>query len=84
MGADAARDRLDYGHDMVLEMAIIATQAWRGTTSHFNVATPLDAVLFTIMGRAIVIQTLTTIAVAVALWRQRFADGRWAGRCGSA
>ena len=31
---------------MVLEMAIIATQAWRGTTSHFNVGTLVDTVLF--------------------------------------
>ena len=59
---------------MVLEMTIIATQAWRGTTSHFNVGTPLDAVLFSIMGGAIVMQTFSTIAVAVALWRHRFED----------
>jgi hypothetical protein len=59
---------------MVLEIAIIAGQAWRGTTSHFNVATTFDAVLFRIMGGAIVAQTLSSIAVAVALWRQRFAD----------
>ena len=59
---------------MVLEMTIIGTQAWRGTTSHFNVGTPLDAVLFFIMGGAIVMQTLSTIVVAVALWRHRFED----------
>jgi hypothetical protein len=62
---------------MVLEITIIATQAWRGTTSHFNIRTPLDAVLFLIMGGAIVIQTLSTIAVAVALWRHRFEDLSW-------
>src|SRR5688572_27647922 len=62
---------------MVLEMAIIGTQAWRGTTSHFNVRTPLDAVLFSIMGGAIVIQTFSTIAVAIALWRHRFEDLSW-------
>ena len=62
---------------MVLEMTIIATQAWRGTTSHFNIRTRLDAVLFSIMGAAIVMQTLSTIAVAVALWRHRFEDLSW-------
>jgi hypothetical protein len=69
---------------MVLEIAIIGGQAWRGTTSHFNVGTTLDAVLFSIMGLAIVVQTLSSIAVAVALWRQRFADESlgWALRFG--
>jgi hypothetical protein len=69
---------------MVLEWAIIALQAWRGTTSHFNVGTPLDATLFLVMGGAIVLQTFTSIAVAVALWRQRFDDQAlgWALRLG--
>jgi hypothetical protein len=69
---------------MVIEIAIIGTQAWRGTTSHFNVATARDAALFTIMGLAIVVQTLSTIAVAVALWRHRFDDMAlgWAVRFG--
>jgi hypothetical protein len=58
----------------VLEVAIIDAQAWRGTTSHFNVSTPLDTTLFFIMGGAILLQTLVSIAVAVALWRQRFTD----------
>src|SRR5215469_14139668 len=57
---------------MVLELSIISVQAWRGTTSHFNVSTTLNAVLFTVMGTAIVLQTVTSIAVAVALWRQEF------------
>jgi hypothetical protein len=57
-----------------IEFAIISLQAARGTTSHFNVGTPLDGILFSIMGLAIFVQTATSIAVAVALWRQRFAD----------
>jgi hypothetical protein len=59
---------------LVLEVAIIDTQAWRGTTSHFNIGTRLDRVLFGIMGIAILVQTLASVAVAVALWRQRFDD----------
>ena len=58
----------------VLEVAIIDMQAWRGTTSHFNAATTLDRVLFTIMGAAILVQTFVSVSVAVALWRQRFSD----------
>ena len=68
----------------VLEVAIIDAQAWRGTTSHFNVSTPVDAVLFFVMGGAILLQTLVSVAVAVALWRHRFADRAlgWALRLG--
>jgi hypothetical protein len=69
---------------MLVEMVIIGGQAARGTTSHFNVSTPLNAVLWAIMGSAIVLQTLSTIAVAVALFRERFADRAlgWALRLG--
>lgn len=68
----------------VLEVVIIATQAWRGTTSHFNVGTPLDASLFFVMGAAIFAQTLSSVAVAAALWRQTFRDAAmmWALRFG--
>jgi hypothetical protein len=69
---------------MLLEWGIIALQAWRGTTSHFNVSTPVNAVLFAVMGGAIATQTLSSIAVAVALWRQKFEDQSlgWALRLG--
>lgn len=69
---------------LVLELVIIDVQAWRGTTSHFNVGTPLDMVLWSTMGFAIVAQTLTSIAVAIALWRQPFTDRAlgWALRFG--
>ena len=69
---------------LILEVAIIDAQAWRGVTSHFNVGTPLDLALWMIMGSAIVLQTLLSITVAVALWRQRFQDRalEWALRLG--
>ena len=68
----------------VLEVAVIDLQAWRGTTSHFNVSTPANATLFAVMGAAILVQTVVSVAVAVALWRQRFADRalEWALRLG--
>ena len=69
---------------LLLEIVIIDIQAWRGTSSHFNVGTVLDGALFSIMGLAIVIQTLAAVVVAVALWRQRFSDRAmgWALRLG--
>jgi hypothetical protein len=41
-----------------IEMLIIVGQAARGTTSHFNVKNPLDGILFSIMGLAIVFNTV--------------------------
>jgi hypothetical protein len=69
---------------LVLEVAIIYLQAWRGTTSHFNLGTPLDGVLFSVMGISIGLQTALSVAVAIALWRQPFADRAlgWALRLG--
>jgi len=69
---------------MVLELVIIDVQAWRGTTSHFNMRTGLDMALFAVMGGAIFAQTVASVWVSVALWRQRFEDRAmgWAVRLG--
>lgn len=68
------------------EVAVINLQAWRGTTSHFNISTPLDGVLFATMGLGILVQTGSSVAATVALWRQPFADRAfgWALRLGMA
>lgn len=58
----------------VIEVALIALQAARGTSSHFNTSAMLDGAIFSVMGIAIGLQTLAAVATAVALWRQPFAD----------
>lgn len=69
---------------LLLEVVLIDVQAARGTTSHFNVGTPVDAVIFSIMGVAIVFAWALAIALTVALFRQTFADRAlgWALRLG--
>ena len=68
----------------VLEVAIIDIQAWRGTTSHFNVSTPRQCGAVRDDGRRHPAADVVSVAVAVALWRQRFTDRAlgWALRLG--
>jgi len=62
---------------LILELGIIDVQAARGTTSHFNVGTPLDAALFGIMGAAIAVLWLAIVGLFIALARQRFSNAAW-------
>jgi hypothetical protein len=62
---------------LILEVAIIALQAARGTTSHFNYSTILDRTLWGAMGSSIAILWLASIAIAIALFQQPFADQAW-------
>lgn len=48
-----------------LEMLVIAGQSVRGQPSHFNVSTPLNASLFSLMGLGILILSLLMIVVTV-------------------
>jgi hypothetical protein len=50
---------------MLIESVPIAMQAVRGTTSHFNQSTPLDAALWRAMVAAIVVATLALAATAL-------------------
>jgi hypothetical protein len=62
---------------LVFEVAIIDLQAARGTTSHFNAGTPRDTALFAVMGAAIVFLWLASVAVLIALFRQKFQNPAW-------
>jgi hypothetical protein len=62
---------------LVFEVAIIDVQAARGTSSHFNATTPLDTTLFAVMGGAIGLLWLASVAVLIALFRQKFENPSW-------
>jgi hypothetical protein len=62
---------------LIVEVAIIDLQAWRGTTSHFNQSTPLDKTLFGAMGIGIGILLLCSIAIVIALFKQKFENRSW-------
>ena len=66
------------------EMALIAMQVLRNTTSHFNEATPFDAAVFRVMGAVISGIWLLTVFVAFLLARRRFAESPivWGARLG--
>ena len=54
---------------MAVEQFIIFTQAARGTTSHYNISTSLNAALFGLMGIFITLNTLMTAWALYLAWR---------------
>lgn len=58
----------------VIEMVIIVGQVVRGTHSHFNVGTALNAALWSTMGTSIVVLWLATLVIAVFAARRQFGD----------
>jgi len=56
------------------ELLIIALQALRGTTSHFNLSTPLDTALWASMGIMISVLWIANAVAAVLLMRQPLVD----------
>jgi hypothetical protein len=56
---------------MVAEITLITLQSARGVPSHFNVTTPVDAVLFAVMGSMIGLNTLMLAWVTVLFFVDR-------------
>jgi hypothetical protein len=63
---------------LTIELVVIALQVIRGTTSHFNLSTPLDEFLWQLMGLAIIPVWLTSLLTALLLIFQRLPDSAFA------
>ncbi|MFG3697359.1 hypothetical protein ACGF5C_05480 [Micromonospora sp. NPDC047620] len=58
----------------VVEMAIIVGQVLRGTTSHFNETSPLNATLWQLMGATIMVLFAAHVVIGIVLLRQPIAN----------
>jgi hypothetical protein len=59
---------------LVIEMVIIVGAAALGDTSHFNVSTPFNAALWSVMAFSIMVVWLMTLVVGIALFRNPLGD----------
>ncbi|WP_083940252.1 hypothetical protein, partial [Saccharomonospora saliphila] len=69
----------------LVEYAVIVTQVVRGTTSHFNLSTPLNTALWGLMGSSIIVLWVGTLVLTLLLLRTPIADAatRWSVRLGT-
>src|SRR4029453_13929448 len=58
----------------VIELVIIVAQVIRGQTSHFNATTPLNDLLFDIMGGAVMVLFAAHFLIGAVVLRARLAD----------
>ena len=70
---------------MVVEIGCIFLQAARGTTSHYNTTSALNAAVFVLMGTAIALNTLLNVSALGLLWLRPLAVApavAWGARLG--
>ncbi len=70
-GRDRLAAVLSWGFILIftVEMVLVVMQAARGTTSHFNVSTAFDGMVYAIMGLSIGISTILTGVIAFLYFR---------------
>ena len=56
---------------MFVEMAAICLQSYRGTTSHFNISSAFNGIVFALMGIAILTFTIATAFICFLFFRQQ-------------
>ncbi|MFC5791561.1 hypothetical protein ACFPPE_17050 [Agromyces tardus] len=59
---------------LLVEMAVIVGAVVAGTTSHFNVSTPLNTTLWAVMAASIVVVWVASLLVSLALFRAPLGD----------
>ena len=69
---------------LMVEIVLIIAQVIRGTSSHFNIGTPFDAVVFTTMGALITLLAVLNLMLGIWLVFQRMPDPvlAWSVRLG--
>src|SRR6185369_3855060 len=56
---------------MLFENGLIITQAIRNTTSHFNVASTINGIIFNLMGMFILVFTITVLLICISFFKQK-------------
>lgn len=58
----------------MVEMVVIVVQVLRGTTSHYNETTPLNAALWNLMGAAVMVLFTAHVILGIVVLQRRIAD----------